>query len=209
MTINLMTLAKWKTLEEGEVVRFHRENPRTVRIDVNAPLAVVVTITELGGEDDDSPIFPVYVLGRDRLEFEVNGAFELAVEGGGIQFYTVDGADWSVEKTDHATFTRVVERRVRNPEVDYMMYMMNVNLEKRLAQVQADTELRVARRFREQERARIRESSGGEILPDDAGKAADASRKASDSAKTPARGGSSDSPAPAAAGGDEPPAKNK
>lgn len=177
MTQQLMTLSKWKWLTEGELARFTKTEPRTVRIDVNSPDKVRLFIRY-----EDGPIFLALVEGRDRVEFSVDGAFDLYIEGGECAFYTVDGADWSVEKVDHKSFTRIMERRVRNPEIEKMMYLTQLNVERRLAQQEADFERRLERRFNTERDIRRRsEASGGDVLdaatasdnPSDGGTASD------------------------------------
>lgn len=148
MTIQMMDLKKWQTIEEGEIVHFNKENPRTVRIDVNAAQTTHMFVAQ--GPDADAEFLCV-VYGRDRVEFSVDGPFDLTVDGGAMSFYTVDGADFTVEKVDDESMTRIVERRVRNPEMDYIMNTMYRNMEMRFAQTHHELEKNYGRRLRMQE----------------------------------------------------------
>lgn len=178
MTQQMMNLSKWKWLTEGELARFTGIKPRAVRLDVNAPDKIKMFIRY----DDGEPVFLALVEGRDRIEFGVDGAFDLYIEGGECAFYTVDGSDWSVEKVDHRSFTRIMERRVRNPELEKLMHLQQVNLERRLAQQERDFEKRLERRLNvERDIRRRAEESGGDVIdaatasddPSDGGTASD------------------------------------
>lgn len=176
MVIKLMDLTKWRVLEEGQMIHFEKSTPRTVRIDVNAPDAIKVFAKET--ETPEQEIFVANVYGRDTLEFSVNGAFDLTAVGGEMWWYTIDGQNLAMDAVDDRSFTRVVERRQRNPELEYMMQMMQLNMERRLAHVAQETELRVARRIA-RERDGTREDTAQRIVPaESSGKAAGDSKPA-------------------------------
>lgn len=194
MTQQLMDLKKWATLAEGKTVTFNRDNPRTVRLDVNTPDKVTLWISEPGHDAE----FLALVEGRDRLEFSVDGKFELTVDGGNCQFYTVDGLDFSMAPTDDTIFTKVVERRERNRDVELMMYKSQQNIERRLAEMQVDMERSVEKRVRsriaeEQRQAAANAApagknadAGGDAKPkSDDGAKADAAKGAASTAKEP------------------------
>lgn len=206
MTIQMMDLRKWQALAEGEVARFHKENARTVRIDVNTTHPVLLYVAQ---QNEDAE-FLCKVDGRDRVEFSVDGPFDLTADGGELRFYTVDGADFTMEKVDHDSFTRIVQRRERNPEIEHMMYLMHQNTEKRIASTIHELEASYERRARREEQKRKREKEAADAIAaaksiaDDAGKAPASSGTPSDSAKTSSGGGASNKDAPKAAGTKEP-----
>lgn len=166
--IKLNNLDKWQFLGDGEVMHFAKDEPRTVRVDFNAPQGAMLTLKEVGVED--SAGFDVRLSGRDVLEFSVNGKFDVYTDNG-LWFYTADSSDWSVENVDHASLTRVVERRVRNVEMEHMMYLAQLNIERRMAaqfkeleqQYERDTRKReaAAAKRAESERAAKPSASGG------------------------------------------------
>lgn len=88
--------------------------------------------------------FLALVKGRDRLEFSVDGAFDLMVEGGSCNIYTVDSADVATRIVDPVIFTRVANRRQRNPELEWMMYQQRRNQEAMFASMQRETDRRLA-----------------------------------------------------------------
>lgn len=206
MTIQMMDLRKWQPLAEGEVARFHKENARTVRIDVNTTHPVLLYVAQ---KDEDAE-FLCKVDGRDRVEFSVDGPFDLTADGGEVRFYTVDGADFTMEKVDHDSFTRIVQRRERNPEMERMMYLMHQNTEKRIATTIHELEASYERRERRREQKRIqdekiaREIAAAKSVSDDAGTASDTSGTPSVQSKAPSSGGASNKDAAKAAGSKEP-----
>lgn len=129
----LFELSKWERVEAGEVVTFPGENVRRVRLEVSAPLRAIMTLVSAGRTVE------TVVAGRDVIELTAEGPLEVSASEG-LYWYSADGKDWSVAPVDDTTFTQIVERRVRNPEMEYMMYLQQVNMEKRLASQAADYE---------------------------------------------------------------------
>lgn len=146
--IKLNNLDKWQYLGQGEVAHFAKDEPRTVRVDFNAPQACILMISPA----DDEHSIDVALSGRDVLEFSVNGRFDISASEG-LWFYTADSTDWSVENVDHASFTRVVERRTRNVEMEHMMYLAQLNIERRMAAQFAELEKQYERDNKRREAA--------------------------------------------------------
>lgn len=82
--------------------------------------------------------------GRDRFEFAVDGAFELFCEGGSAYVYTADGQDISTHVLAPVVFTRIANRRQRNPQLELMQYQMRVNQERMLKQLDEEGQRRIA-----------------------------------------------------------------
>lgn len=137
----MYNLDKWTRLDEGEALSFDNPRPRNVRLEVNAPQETALYVADGSGEVH----FLALVKGRDTLEFGSSGAFQLTVEGSGLMVYTADGADISHEELGAVSFTKVVERRRRNPELEQLAYMMQQNMERRLAQSEREIEFRLSR----------------------------------------------------------------
>lgn len=201
MTIQLMDLRKWQCLEDGNMVQFTKKNPRVVRIDVNTPFKVTLWYAE---ENEDAK-FLALVEGRDRVEFAVDGPFDLTVEGGDCWFYTVDGADFSMQAVDDRTFTRIAERRTRNPELDYMMQVMYQNMERRIQQTASDLERQHERREKARQRDIERSAQDGRSADRPAGTSTNAGDKAvpaKSSQGGQSSGGTPESASSVPAGGD-------
>lgn len=124
----LWNLDKWATVAVGEVITFTSDHVRTVRLEVNAQGTAELYV-ELPEQDD--AIFLALVTGRDVIEWSQDGPFNLIVDGAPVRIYTADGQDWSVDPVDDATFTKVVERRARNVELETMMFTAMQNIERR------------------------------------------------------------------------------
>lgn len=162
MVQQIWDLGKWKCLQDGEFASFEGDRPRTVRIELNAPDPARVYINEL--KTDDPPILLCRVMGRDTVSFSVNGPFEIQVDAE-VWFYTADGMQVAVEKIDHESFTRIVERRVRNPELELMMYTARINMERRLEAQAAAFEQRLERKFAQHARQPDPGEQGGADNP--------------------------------------------
>lgn len=120
-------LSKWQKLVAGEVATFASTAVRRVRLEVNSPGHAEMSI------EQGKAAFVFHVFGRDVVEFVAEGAFALYASED-VWIYTADGKDWSVAPVDDTTFTRIVERRERNPQLEYMMAIANQNMERRLAE---------------------------------------------------------------------------
>lgn len=134
----IMNLTKWQEVREGSRMNFTGSRPRTVRIEVNTPVEVALYIIpqdEYGQELE--PLFLALVKGRDVIEFSPDGAFALAPEGGTVYVNTADGDVVHVEVIEPKIFTKIAERKRRDPVLEQMMYEAQRNLERRLA-AQAD-----------------------------------------------------------------------
>ena len=126
----MFNLDKWERLRMGEALDFTNDRPRTVTIEVNAPEKTALYVVQDGGE----VFFLALVEGRDTLEFSSSGAFQLTVEGSDCMIYTADGDDISMQAVDDVSFTKIVERRRRNPELEAIAATMSRNLERRMEQ---------------------------------------------------------------------------
>lgn len=107
-------------------MNFAEERDRKIRLDVNA--AGEATLYYVDGDGETTLLG--LVCGRDVLEFQTHGgAFSIAIEDADCWVFTIDGEDVSFQVPEAVTFTRLVERRQRNPEVEMMQYMMNRNMQ--------------------------------------------------------------------------------
>lgn len=135
----MYNLSKWLEVKEGDQINFTGSRPRTVRLEVNAPGEVALYVLPFDDLDQDgeplfgSPIFLALVKGRDVIEFSPDGAFAVTPEGGSCYFQTADGDVVHVEVVAPVSFTKIVERRRRDPVLEQMMYEAQRNAEKRMA----------------------------------------------------------------------------
>lgn len=115
---------KWARVEAGKALNFAGTQPRRVRLEVNAPAQCGIWYVDTNG----NVTFLATVSGRDVIEFKSTGEFALQFEGD-CYIYTVDSEDFSFSIPDAVTFTEIMTRRARNPEVELMNYMMKRNME--------------------------------------------------------------------------------
>lgn len=148
----MFNLDKWLLLKEGETITFPSRRPRTVKVEVNAPQSVCLYV-----RDGDKPNqFLALVEGRDTVEFSSAGDFSLSVEEGSIWVYSADGDHVHAVVEDPVIFTRIAERRTRNPELEYITHVMQSNLERRLAQQADELERAIVARERAREAQRVK-----------------------------------------------------
>lgn len=130
----IFNMEKWQQVPDGQSVNFGHNEPRRIRIDVNAPVATGVYYADGNGVIT----FIARVIGRDVLEFFAGGEFALSVEGGPLWISTVDGEDISFEPSTMPTLTKLAERRPRNPEFELMQYHANRNIELRMERMRRE-----------------------------------------------------------------------
>lgn len=138
----LHNLEKWSRLDEGKAANFDVANLRRVRIDFNAPFPVRLYVSDSEGVST----FLALVHGKDVVEFAIEGEFAITTEGGPVWMHTVEGEDFSFSIPDAETFTKLIERRARNPEVEMMKYAMEANMKAMLDAQRADLERLLDRR---------------------------------------------------------------
>lgn len=131
----LKNLDKWEHAVSGQAIRFPLDQSRRVTLDVNAPFDTRLYYTR-PGKAKAEPVFLALVKGLDRVVFHIDHAFDL-VGDADFSLYSSEFEETSFV-SDEETFTTIVERRQRNPELEYIAEVMERNMQKRLAQVAGD-----------------------------------------------------------------------
>lgn len=188
MTQRVHNLTKWKFLQEGETLWFKNPRQRVVVLEVNAPgeCCLYVTMNKedllrdperiadneagrvrdlaLEVEEDRADhvlCFLAYLKGgRERVEFAVEGAFELICEGGNVYVSTADGQDIATRVIAPVIFTKIANRRARNPQLELMQYQMRLNQERFMAELAAENDRRMQAMERNLESYAERRSQG-------------------------------------------------
>lgn len=156
--LRMFNLRKWTELSDGGALSFHSTRARLVKLELNSPGPVKLHIRYPDGvyardevANDGSVVEVIapgtdYFLGkidgRETLETWVDGQFDLFVEGGTCFVFTADGDDVHAVVLDPVIFTRIAERRARNPELEAIERRMYLNQERRLAAQMEDMERR-------------------------------------------------------------------
>ncbi|MBB4952250.1 hypothetical protein H4S14_000292 [Agrobacterium vitis] len=177
MVLKLNSLSRWSVLPANQAIVFAGDDlgERTVRLNLN--LEAVTSFFIAFGKDE---MFLVTMQpGVDTVEFSAAGTFRVyAEEGSGAVLYqSADLEPTFSEIVDPVIFTKIANRRHRNPELEEMMFRMNMNIERRLAEQAHELEAAFERRRLEAENARPSEqvqsaapgsvagSGGSEIQP--------------------------------------------
>lgn len=186
----LFNITKWRLLGQGQGFAFASERPRVVRFEVNAPQAACLY---LQAPESGETIFVARCEGRDTVELHVGGGFVLVADAD-VWIYSADGETIHHVNEDPEIYTRITERRQRNPELDAIARAMNINIERRLAAQRDEFNAHIRQLQRDRAVASRREA-------DEAAIAAAASATADDSSDVPAKEPLPDA-APAPSSGD-------
>lgn len=108
-------------LPENGIV-FKGKTRRWVRIAVRAPFATRLYYRHTYDNGDEKDIFLALVEGQETVEFVANGSFVLGCDS--VCFlHFVDGDDIAMRYPDAESFTKVTEKRPRNPDVERLQHM--------------------------------------------------------------------------------------
>lgn len=142
--IKIGDIAKWNKADARLLV-FAGRGARRIRLHINSPSVAVLWLESEDG-DDDSAQFLARVEGYKVVEFHALGTVRVSIEGADVWWKCTEAEPTAVKIVDPVVFTRIIERRHRNPEVEMMMHMMQQNIERRLSAQQTEMEQYLARR---------------------------------------------------------------
>lgn len=162
----IFNVENWVVIEPGQTLEYPSERPRLVRLEVNAAGESSLYMLNAANE----AFFLALVKGRDTIEFVSSGKFSLSVDGNACSVYTVDGSNIAHTVEAPVSFTRIVERRRRNPELELIAAQMAANMNRILEQQSAEREAEYRRRERlrdEASKAREAASAAKSVSSDD------------------------------------------
>jgi len=134
MVVRIHNVSKWVKVPEGKVIELVGDRDRKVRIEVNCPEPTRFDVVE-----GDFLTFLAVVQGYEVLEFVAGAqAHVVPTTEGEVWYFTNDGDQIAEERDDLVSFTKIASRRARNPELELMMFKMNQNMERRMAQQAAE-----------------------------------------------------------------------
>lgn len=145
MTIKLNSLSRWRPAGPDALV-FEGVGARRVRLHVNSP---GVTLAWLLDGDGGVRQFLARVDGYEVIEFYAEGTVRVGLEGADAWWMCAEVEPTHVEIIDPVIFTKIANRRHRNPELEEMMFRMQMNMERRLAQQAGEIEAAFERRRKE------------------------------------------------------------
>lgn len=153
MTMKLNSLARWTKLAPDTGVVFAGKERAERRVRLNLNLEAVTTL--MIGIGKEEQFLCTAGPGLETIEFCVAGTFKVYAEkGSGIVMYqSADLEPTHTEVIDPVIFTRIAQRRHRNPELEEIMYRMQSNMDRRLAQQADENAALLALRMKELENA--------------------------------------------------------
>lgn len=122
-------LATWLHMPPESEVEFTVNRPRPVTLQVNAPGETRLYLADGDGELR----FLAHVCGRDQIEFLARGPFRLLTSDRECFIRSDDSTTIHAVVEAPESFTKVMNRRHRNPELEAMMRAMKSNFDRQLA----------------------------------------------------------------------------
>jgi hypothetical protein len=137
--IDLKNLDKWVRVAPGEGYEFAGRNQRTTTLEIRAETSTSVYLYRPEKEGID-PIFLCNVDGYQKVRFRMpEGRWAVCGdEGAALYVATIETEAASIAFPDTVIFTKIAERRARDPRLEMMMFKMNQNLERRLQAQRAE-----------------------------------------------------------------------
>lgn len=129
--IKIRKFNEWVALKEGDGLKLPSDKMRTVRLELNAPGE-----TNLAVKQDGKWTYLCTFQGNEILELGWSGDLELKADGP-IWYYTPERDKRHITVENPVVFTRILNRRKRNPEMEALMYKLQENMQSRMdAQIQ-------------------------------------------------------------------------
>ncbi|MDA5632826.1 MULTISPECIES: hypothetical protein [Rhizobium/Agrobacterium group] len=178
MVVKLNSLSRWSPLDNTNSIKFSgtADSERLVRIQFNLES---VTTFYVGKDEADADLLCTIGPGQETVEFYAAGDFYVFAEkdAGIVHYRSAVFEPTFSEVVDPIIFTKIANRRHRNPELEEMMYRMQENMERRLAQQAHEFDAALERRRQEEENGRAAETvksnapgasagSGGSAVPE-------------------------------------------
>lgn len=150
--IKLDALDRWKKANKGELISLGDSlDTRRVRLHVNSQGGSDVYLVEEWGLR-----FLAQCVGLQTVEFYSAGRVELMIDPvqGEAWWHCAELEPTCIEIKDPAIFTEIAGRRRRNPELEEMMFRMQMNVERRIAMQRDEYEAQMNRLQKEIENGR-------------------------------------------------------
>ncbi|MER9486827.1 hypothetical protein NKI50_12660 [Mesorhizobium sp. M0563] len=136
--IKLDSLSRWNRLEKGAVLTLPGDAERRIRLNVNSPgIARLFLVT-----GDGEPVFLAAPERRDVVEFAHGGNVSITTEDNDVFVYTAENEPTFSIIENAEVFTQIAERAARNPDMEHLLYLQQINMERRFAQLANDMESR-------------------------------------------------------------------
>lgn len=137
--IKLDSLSRWLRLPAGDVLTLKGDAQRRIRLQVNSPKRISLWIVNDHGE----PTFLASPVGRDVVEFAAGGDVRLTTDDDDVYVYTAESEPTFTIFEDAEIFTKIAERRARNPDLEYLMQQQQINMDRRMSVLAGELNNRV------------------------------------------------------------------
>lgn len=165
--MKLYNFDDWKFLNANKPARLEIGEPRMVKIEIVSAKPASIVFETGGGS-----LMSVWCPGREVYEFWASDYISVSAPVD-IQVYTPEMEDTDLPGDD-VSFTRIIERQARNPEVEAVYHVMYENT-RRMMEQQAADRAEAERRYADLLRTVARNdagNSGASPSGDDAGASA-------------------------------------
>jgi len=130
--LNLNEMDKFVLVPQGSYLELANDKRRVVKLELNTSEPCQLRL-QVGSDDYR---FLANVHGRETISFVADGPVGIWPDcDGEVWWWCPEMESTHVQLVDEETFTRVANRRQRNPELERMMQKMHENAERRMAQV--------------------------------------------------------------------------
>lgn len=147
MVLKLDNVAEWESWADlSKTLVLHGEKRRRIRLELNCSDRCRVSL--LKGPTRQEIVFLANIDGMETIDFIESGNVHIVVQplvdhdDVQVFYYTADGQHTHEELPDRKVFTRMHTQRARNPELEYLQTKMMENVERRIAHINNDAELR-------------------------------------------------------------------
>lgn len=138
---NLGNVERWMKLAPKSIMNLPDAHPRRIRLNVNAANETKLYRTIDGGE----LVFLAVVKGLEVVEFNTSGKVGIVADSDDLFIYTAELEPTFVEIPDAESYTEIVQRKERNPDLEYITYQMNLNAERRMQALEVEYAQRLER----------------------------------------------------------------
>lgn len=159
MVVRVHNLKKWRALQPGSALNLGGDAARKFRFEVNCVAPTRFDVLDADGERT----FLAVVQGLEVLEFSTGaGSTLVPTTEDEVWYFTNDGDQIATGASAEAVpFTKIMQRKSRNREVEYMMMKVEQRMNRRLSE-QADE----IAAMRENMRERGIDPDTGEVIED-------------------------------------------
>ncbi|RUW53591.1 hypothetical protein EOA32_08755 [Mesorhizobium sp. M1A.F.Ca.ET.072.01.1.1] len=153
-------LSRWRAHDE-KAIAFGHHKVRSIRLDVraSAPVHVYLHTNEFGEIVDE--FMTVLPVGLSAVEFLSGGCSLVLSSTGPLAYFTPEIEAVAFENVEEETFTTIAQRRERNPEVEWMEFLMNQNINARMAAMDEEFQRRLVAMEERNGNASALEKAGG------------------------------------------------